>query len=70
MTETVSAEVKRTTFRDKYFNALLFLTRSRFMLFFERYSLVLDALLIAPNLALKSNDLLLGFFGISFSSFG
>ena len=40
------------------------------MLFFERYSLVLDALLIAPNLALKSNDLLLGFFGISFNSFG
>ena len=40
------------------------------MLFFERYSLVLDALLIAPNLALKSNDLLLGFFGISFRSFG
>ena len=37
------------------------------MLFFERYSLVLDALLITPNLALKSNDLLLGFFGISFA---
>ena len=40
------------------------------MLFFERYSLVLDALLIAPNLGLKSTDLLLGFSGISFSSFG
>ena len=39
-------------------------------LFFKTNFLVLDALQIVPNLALKSNDLFLDLFEISPSSFG